>query len=523
MLRTLVLLVLLLSHAVVMADVIKIGVRAHKGSESAAQRWLSTADYLSENIPEHDFQVVPFELIEDMEKAVVSGDVHFVITQPVAYVDLETQHGASRLLTLVRKNSLKHFSSIIFTRSDNPDIFTIADLRGKTFAAVAPKGLGGWLMAKREMLHHGLHAEEDLASIDFIKSQPRIVEAVIVGDVEAGTVRTGILEEYLAQHKIPLEQIRIINPKSSENFPYLYSTDLYPEWVFAKTESGHQELAEKVSKVLLAMPAGHPASMQGNYESWTVPVNYQKVHELMRELQVGSYAVHGQTDFFGFVKEYALFIFIAVLVFLLHSYYSLRTRFLNAELQSEIEQKNRLLEKLQKMATRDDLTGLPNRKLTFQLMRKEIMQSRRTGNQLALLFIDLVGFKEINERYGHVQGDIILREIGEVFGKLIRGNDLAGRIGGDEFLVMLGDVSKADDACVVARKLIEQIGRIEISNISEKISANIGVLVFIADESSTIESILSSADNMLQQARKDGPGQYRLLDMTVAANVAMQK
>jgi diguanylate cyclase (GGDEF)-like protein len=151
------------------------------------------------------------------------------------------------------------------------------------------------------------------------------------------------------------------------------------------------------------------------------------------------------------------------------------------------------------------------------------MQSRRTGNQLALLFIDLVGFKEINERYGHVQGDIILRKIGEVFEKLIRGNDLAGRIGGDEFLVLLGDLNSADNACVVASKLIEQISRIRLTNISEEISTNIGMLVFVADESSTIESILSSADNMLQQARKAGPGQYRLLDMTVATHMAMQK
>ncbi len=522
MIRILFFLTLMVFHSLAVADVIKIGVRAHKGSETAASRWLSTADYLHEKIPQHDFQIVPFELIENMETAVANDELHFVITHPVAYVDLEIQHGASRMLTLVRKNDLKHFSSIIFTRADNPDIFTIGDLKGKTFGAVAPKGLGGWLMAKREMLQHGLVADEELAALVFLTRQQRIVEAVIVGDIEAGTVRTGILDEYLLLHNIPREQIRIINPKTTENFPYLYSTDIYPEWVFAKTAHDHQDLAEKVSQVLLSMPAGHPASIKGNYERWTIPVNYQKVHELMRELQVGSYSSFEQFDLPAFVKKYYLYFFIIVLVFLLHSYYSLRTRFLNAELQSEIEQKNKLLKKLQQMATRDDLTGLPNRKLTFQMFRKELMQSKRTGNQLALLFIDLVGFKEINERYGHVQGDVLLRNIGEVFEKLIRGNDLAGRVGGDEFLVLLGDVSSADDARVVANKLIEQISRVEIANISQTISANIGVLVFVADESSTVESMLSAADNLLQQARLDGRGQYRLLDMTMAANVVVQ-
>lgn len=214
------------------------------------------------------------------------------------------------------------------------------------------------------------------------------------------------------------------------------------------------------------------------------------------------------------IKQYLPYLVCIGIIFLLHSYYYLRTRFLNAELQSEIEQKNRLLEKLQTLATRDDLTGLPNRKLTLQMFRKELMQSHRTGTRLAVLFIDFFDFKDINERYGHVQGDIILSQAAGVFKSLIRGNDLVGRIGGDEFLVILSDVDSADDATVVASKLINQISNYEFENIPEALSVNIGLLVLTANQSSSVESLLSSADGLQQQARVDGPNTYLLEEFT---------
>jgi len=214
------------------------------------------------------------------------------------------------------------------------------------------------------------------------------------------------------------------------------------------------------------------------------------------------------------IKEYLPYIIGAVLIFLLHSYYYLRTRFLNAELLSEIEQKNRLLEKLQHLAVKDELTGLPNRKLTLQLLRRELMQSARTGSQVALLFVDLVNFKQINQQYGHVQGDIILSQLGNLLDAQIRGNDLVGRMGGDEFLIVLSDIANADDADVVANKLIHQVGNMDFEAINQSVSINIGVLVLIADEASSVENTLSEANVVLDQARQDGPGSYYLQDMT---------
>ncbi len=213
------------------------------------------------------------------------------------------------------------------------------------------------------------------------------------------------------------------------------------------------------------------------------------------------------------LKEYLPYLICVGIIILLHSYYYLRTRFLNAELQSEIEQKNRLLEKLQKMATQDELTGLPNRKLTLQMFRKEMMQSHRTGTKLAVLFIDLAGFSEINERHGHVQGDIILSQAAGILKSQVRGNDLVGRIGGDEFLLVLADIDSVDDARVVASKVIEQINNYAFENIPEKLAINIGMLVLVADETSSVESLLLLADSLQQQASENGPGTYKMQEI----------
>ena len=229
-----------------------------------------------------------------------------------------------------------------------------------------------------------------------------------------------------------------------------------------------------------------------------------------------SSAVVEQGGLWSLITEYFLYIFFEVLIFLLHSYYALRTRFLNAELQSEIEQKNKLLKKLQQMATMDELTGLPNRKLTFQMFHRELVRSQRTGSKLALLFIDLDDFKEVNEHLGHSQGDEILVKLGRIFSQLIRGNDLAGRIGGDKFLIVLGDINSAEDARLVVKKLHGSVDSIAINRGEQVVSANISVIVFVADETSTIEGLLSTADDILKQSKQDGRGEYRLVDMTNA-------
>ncbi|MDH5802782.1 MAG: PhnD/SsuA/transferrin family substrate-binding protein, partial [Gammaproteobacteria bacterium] len=230
--------------------------------------------------------------IDNLSNAIRDGRVDFVLTNPASYAELEIQYGISRIATLRNRRagqSYTKFGALIFTRADRDDIQTLNDLKGKTFAAVHPNAFGGWWMAWREMQHRGLRIE-DLGSLQFTGlPQDQVVQAVMQGKADAGTVRTNILERMQQENLIPAQQLKILSPQMAAGFPFAHSTRLYPEWPFAKARQTENQLAQQVAIALLSMAQDHAAAQQANSAGWTIPLDYQPVHELMQELSVGPY------------------------------------------------------------------------------------------------------------------------------------------------------------------------------------------------------------------------------------------
>ncbi len=272
-------------------DVI-IGVLAFRGEENALSRWTPTAAYLSERIPQYRFEVKPFTLT-GLRDAVANGGVDFVLTNPGDYVDLEAAYGITRLVTLRNlRNGHPYtvFGAVIITRADRTDIRTLKDLRGKSFMAVSRHAFGGFQLAWREMKAAGVDPFSDLSRLVFAGfPQDDIVYAVRDGQVDAGTVRTDILERMAKEGKIRLDDFRVLNPQTTRGFPFRHSTRLYPEWPFARTEHTPDKLAQQVAVALLTMPEDNPAAKAGRYAGWTVPLDYHKVHQLFQELGIGPY------------------------------------------------------------------------------------------------------------------------------------------------------------------------------------------------------------------------------------------
>jgi len=272
-------------------DVI-IGVLAFRGEENALSRWTPTAAYLSTRIPECRFEVRPYTL-RGLRNAVASGEVDFVLTNPGDYVELEAAYGITRLVTL-RNLRAGHpytvFGAVIITRADRRDIRTLSDLQGKSFMAVSRSAFGGFQLAWREMKEAGVDPFSDLSRLVFAGfPQDDIVFAVRDGQVDAGTVRTDILERLAKEGKIRLSDFRVLNAQTTLGFPFRHSTRLYPEWPFARTEHTPDRLAQRVAVALLTMPEDHPAAVAGRYAGWTVPLDYHRVHELFQELGIGPY------------------------------------------------------------------------------------------------------------------------------------------------------------------------------------------------------------------------------------------
>lgn len=345
----------LLVNAVHGADrEVRVGVLTRGSVEEAIQMWPPTMRYLTESIPGHIFQLRPLGF-EHLGSAVARGELDFVITNSGHYVQLEMQYGASRIATLKKHYAdnvyTTQFGGVILVRADRNDLRQFDDLRNKHFMAVNERSFGGWTMALRELKAEGID-QDDLASLRFAGNHRDVVRAVLEGTVDAGTVRTETIEQMALGGEIDSAAIRILRPAHLEvsprdaQFPFAYSTRLYPEWPFARLPSTDDRLAEQVAVALLQMPPESDAAKSARIVGWTVPLNYQPVHELMRELRLGPYAELEALTLAGAMRRHWQWVAItlgALLVLSATTLYvtRLNRRILNAKLALEREGRER--------------------------------------------------------------------------------------------------------------------------------------------------------------------------------------
>ncbi|MDJ0649691.1 MAG: PhnD/SsuA/transferrin family substrate-binding protein [Xenococcaceae cyanobacterium MO_188.B19] len=297
--------------------VLKIGVLAKRGTEKALSQWQPLAEYLSTNIPEYTFQIVPLNF-EEIYQAVEDNSIDFIIANSGMYVDFEANYGANRIATLKNLrlgNPYTIFGGVILVKADRQDINTLKDLKGKTFMAVNETSLGGWQMAWGVLQEEGIDPKKHFQELSFGNTHDAVVTAVLKGEVDAGTVRTDTLERMSAEGKIKLAEFKIINKQQdpSGKFPFVHSTPLYPEWPFAVAKDVPIEISEKVSAALLNMPYDSPAAIAAKSEGWTIPFNYRPVHELFLDLNIGPYEDLGEITLTQLIQKLWIFIVAALL------------------------------------------------------------------------------------------------------------------------------------------------------------------------------------------------------------------
>ncbi|MBQ0785174.1 MAG: diguanylate cyclase, partial [Amphritea sp.] len=162
-------------------------------------------------------------------------------------------------------------------------------------------------------------------------------------------------------------------------------------------------------------------------------------------------------------------------------------------------------EMLEHMAHHDPLTGLPNRLLLDARFELSLQNSARRNSMLAVLFIDLDYFKEINDQYGHKAGDLLLIETAQRLRKLLREEDTISRLGGDEFVILLAEITRKEFALELAQKIKESINQsftIE-DGVELNIDSSIGIALY-PDHGRDASSLLSRADHAMYKAKKKG-------------------
>lgn len=176
--------------------------------------------------------------------------------------------------------------------------------------------------------------------------------------------------------------------------------------------------------------------------------------------------------------------------------------------QVKAEHAERKLQEALRLAKIDALTGLPNRVLFFDRFTRAIANAKRHNQRLALLFLDLNNFKQINDTLGHSLGDEVLKHAAKCFVSSVREADTVSRLGGDEFLILLTEVSQPADASLIAKKVTAALGA--PNRIGEhllRLTTSIGISIY-PDDGDTPDELVERADAAMYRAKRNGLGSF---------------
>lgn len=176
--------------------------------------------------------------------------------------------------------------------------------------------------------------------------------------------------------------------------------------------------------------------------------------------------------------------------------------------QQDVSEKKELERKVEYLAYHDVLTGLPNRALFNDRMRQSVSQAKRDKTQFAVCFIDLDGFKAVNDQQGHAAGDCLLKQVADRLRVCVREVDTVARLGGDEFVVLLRDTHDENDLSNIAKKIIQRLASdFKLDSAVVKISASIGISCYPSDAQS-VEKLMQCADEAMYHAKHTGKNCY---------------
>ena len=269
---------------------LKIAVRAINGTEKANAQWGDTARTLSNMIDGYSFTLDPIVEFNQMRAAIKDKEIDFVLTNPLAYIDLHKRFGANRILTLNKKQPSgipsTSFSSVIFTRSDATDITQFNDFKGKSMMGVHPEAFGGWQMALRELLLKNIDPDDENIEIKFShnNSHQAVITSVLNKEADIGTIRSGIIEQLINEGKLKGSEIKIIN-QHHDNYPSIHSTSHYPEWPFSALPHVDDNISNKVFHALLKIKPDSIAARNGGYVNWAAPLDYTEVNQLISDIK----------------------------------------------------------------------------------------------------------------------------------------------------------------------------------------------------------------------------------------------
>jgi diguanylate cyclase (GGDEF)-like protein len=174
-----------------------------------------------------------------------------------------------------------------------------------------------------------------------------------------------------------------------------------------------------------------------------------------------------------------------------------------------VAQLKRSEEQVRQLAYYDSLTELPNRRLLLDRLGQALAQARRHHYSMAVMFLDLDRFKQINDTLGHEAGDDLLRQVAERWRGCMRSGDTVCRSGGDEFIVVLPEISQPQDAALVAAKMVNALNQpVAVGECHIEVTTSIGIAVYPVDGADDVQELMKKADRAMYAAKAEGRNRY---------------
>lgn len=268
---------------------VSVGILGFRPAAEEQARWQPLIDHLNARTPGYRFraQVLGYGALE---AAIAGRAVDFVLTNPGHYVLMTLRNGmSSPLATLVpieNGRAQSQFGGVVFVRADRSALQHLADLRGRTIAATSKGSLGGYQAQAMTLLGLGIRIPKDARLTETDMPHDNVVAAVLDGRADAGFVRTGVLEAMSREGKLEAQRLRVLDAREIPGFPYLVSTDLYPEWPFAAMPGVDDDLARQVAAALLALPHDGALARQIGVHGFNIPADYGPVRTTLEALRL---------------------------------------------------------------------------------------------------------------------------------------------------------------------------------------------------------------------------------------------
>jgi signal transduction histidine kinase/ABC-type phosphate/phosphonate transport system substrate-binding protein/ActR/RegA family two-component response regulator len=268
-------------------DTLVLGVFAYRPKEILAPRYQPLADYLGKQLGDVRIELRILKQ-DEIEAALAAKQLDLLFTNPSHYVVVRSQFKLTgALATLISEESgqpTNQLGGVMITRADNDSIRSLTDLKGRQIIMPGTKYLGGYQTQAFELLEAGIRLPED-ARLKDVGTHDGVIKAILAGEGDAGFIRTGLIEQMVAEGKLDASRLHILNRQNYPGFPYLVSTRLYPEWAFVALPHVDSQRVRKIAAALMSLETSHPAARKAGIAGFAPPHDYLPVETIMRMLR----------------------------------------------------------------------------------------------------------------------------------------------------------------------------------------------------------------------------------------------